>query len=126
MDYGKSSEMYLKEIFLLSERGTKIRLTDVANVMQVSKASVNYAVKKLCKKGLLSHKLYGNIEITRKGIIKACKICKRQDIIADYFVLALGINPKSADEEACRLQYVASDAVVEKMMEAMNEKEQER
>ena len=70
MDCGKSSKMCLNEIYFLSKSVKKVRITDVVNAMGVSKASVSYAVKNLCKQGLLIHKLYGNIEITQEGPVK--------------------------------------------------------
>ena len=85
MDCGKSSKMCLNEIYFLSKSVKKVRITDVANAMGVSKASVSYAVKNLCKQGLLIHKLYGNIEITQEGLVKGYRICKKQAVIVDYF-----------------------------------------
>ena len=114
--------MYLKEIYLLSKCVKKVRITDVANAMGVSKASVNYAVDKLCKKGLVSHKLYGNIEMTEEGIAKGCEMCEKQAIIAKYFTAFLSINKKAADIEASRLHYVISDITIEKMSEWLNKK----
>ena len=118
MKYSESVEMYLKEIYRLSMKGPEIRATDVANALEVSKSSVNRAVKKLYREGLLNHATYGHIEITAKGARKARQICEKQKVIADYLVSKLYIDPQLAMEEACRLEHVVGAAVIDKMKEA--------
>ncbi len=120
MEYSESTEMYLKEIYRLSIKGPEIRATDVANALRVSKSSVNRAVKKLSKEGLLNHATYGHIEITREGAKKARNICEKQKIIADYLVSKLSIDPKLAMEEACRLEHVVGAAVIDRMRKAID------
>ncbi len=120
MKYSESVEMYLKEIYRLSIKGPEIRATDVANALEVSKSSVNRAVKKLCREGLLNHATYGHIEITSKGAKKARQICEKQEIIADYLVSKLYIDPQLAMEEACRLEHVVGAVVIDKMKETIN------
>ena len=120
MKYSESVEMYLKEIYRLSKKDPQIRATDVANALGVSKSSVNRAVKKLSREGLLNHAIYGHIEMTAKGAGKARKICEKQKIIAEYLVTALDVDPQLAMEEACKLEHVVGAVVIDKMKEAVN------
>ena len=115
MEYSESSEMYLKKIYTLSKKNPQIRATDVANVLHVSKASVNRAVKRLCSEGMLTHVKYGHIEMTDRGIKKAQEICAKQEIIADYLISALHVKPKLAMEEACKLEHILGSVVIKKM-----------
>ena len=117
MEYSESVEMYLKEIYRLSMKGPRIRATDVAIALGVSKSSVNRAVKKLCREGLLNHVTYGHIEITAKGARNARQICEKQKIIADYLVTKLSVDPQLAATEACKLEHIVSDVVIGKMNE---------
>lgn len=120
MEYSESAEMYLKEIYRLSVKDPRIRATDVAIALGVSKASVNRAVKRLSKEGLLNHATYGHIELTEKGAQKARQICDKQEAIAGYLVIALDVDPHLAMEEACKMEHVVGLAVIDKMKEAMN------
>ena len=120
MKYSESVEMYLKEIYRLSIKGPEIRATDVAIALGVSKSSVNRAVKKLCREGLLNHATYGHIDITEKGTRKAQQICEKQKIIADYLITKLSIDTQLAMAEACKMEHVVGDVVIDKMKEASN------
>ncbi len=59
--FSESTETYLKEIYRLSKTDEHVRSIDVASKLNVSKASVNGAVKKLAKEGYLNHRPYGLI-----------------------------------------------------------------
>lgn len=118
MEYSESAEMYLKEIYRLSKKAPQIRLTDVANTLNVSKASTNHAVKRLCKEGLLRHATYGLIELTGQGTEMARRICEKQEVIAAFLVAKLKIDPLYATKEACKLEHVVSAVVIQKMKQA--------
>lgn len=124
MEYSESVEMYLKEIYRLSKKDPRIRATDIANALKVSKASVNRAVKRLCREGLLNHMTYGHIEMTDKGRNKARETCEKQGVIAAYLVIALNIDSQLAMKEACKLEHVVGSVVIKKMKEATGAKRQ--
>ena len=123
MKYSESVEMYLKEIYRLSIKGPEIRATDVAIALGVSKSSVNRAVKKLSREGLLNHATYGHIEITTKGTQKARAICEKQEIIVEYLVTALDVGPQLAMAEACKMEHVVGAVVIGKMNEVASQSE---
>ncbi|QTL97108.1 DNA-binding protein [Iocasia frigidifontis] len=62
-----SLEDYLEEIYRFSRELGFIRITDVANKLDVSLPSVNKAVKVLSEKGYLDYIPYKNIALTDKG-----------------------------------------------------------
>ena len=70
----KSLEEYLKTIYLINKK-EKPRVTDIAQKMGCTKASVNKAIKQLKKEKLINYEAYGNIEITEEGINLAKKYC---------------------------------------------------
>ena len=57
----KSLEEYLKTMYVLKKQNEKIRVTDIADKMNVSKASVNKAVNNLKNEKLLEYESYGTI-----------------------------------------------------------------
>jgi DtxR family Mn-dependent transcriptional regulator len=59
-----SLEEYLKAIYILIQRNSFARVTDIAKLLNYSKASVNRALKVLTAEGLISYENYGDIELT--------------------------------------------------------------
>ena len=63
----KSLEEYVKEMYVLKVNKGEIRVTDMANSMQVSKASVNKAIKQLNIENIVEYETYGEIKLTQEG-----------------------------------------------------------
>ena len=81
----KSSEEYLKTMYILKQQNGNIRVTDIANKMNCTKPSVNKAVNNLKEEGLLNYESYGSIELTEKGIDLAKKILEAlNNLNCDY------------------------------------------
>ena len=57
----KSLEEYLKTMYILKNQTGNIRVTDIAEKMNCTKASVNKAVKNLKENGLINYETYGTI-----------------------------------------------------------------
>ena len=63
----KSQEEYIKAMYVLNRQNGEIRVTDIANKMNISKASVNKAVKILKEEEMLEYETYGEIKLTQKA-----------------------------------------------------------
>ena len=53
-----SQEEYLKTIYMLEKSKPKIRVTDIANRLKITKPSVNKAIKNLKDLGLICYEAY--------------------------------------------------------------------
>ena len=62
-----SMEDYLKEIYMLQMQSQEVRVTDIAALLSISKASVNKAVNILKDEGYIIHEHYGPVLLTQKG-----------------------------------------------------------
>ncbi len=62
----KSLEEYLKTMYLLNKQNGRVRVTDIAEKMNCTKASVNKAIHNLKDNQLLNYESYGTIELTEK------------------------------------------------------------
>ena len=62
----KSTEEYLKTIYVLYKQNNEIRVTDIANKMNCTKPSVNKALYNLKDNGLVNYESYGTIELTKE------------------------------------------------------------
>ena len=75
----KSLEEYLKTMYILKKQNGDIRVTDIANKMNCSKASVNKAIHNLKENKLINYETYGTIELTKEGEQLAKKILEAYD-----------------------------------------------
>ncbi len=112
MKLSASLENYL-ETMLFLEDNSNIRITDVANKMGVSKASVNKAVNLLKENGLLFHDHYGQISFTEEGLKMAKSIAKKHDVLVKFFIDILKIDSDIAEDEACEVEHILSTDTID-------------
>lgn len=105
----KSNEEYLKTMYILKVSGKEVRVTDIANIMNISKPSVNKAVKSLKENKLINYEIYGKIELTEKGEDLARKILEAYDIVYVFLKDVLELEAQKAEEEAENLKANMSD-----------------
>ena len=108
MSLHSSGEMYLETIYVLSERGINVRALDVSEEMGFSKPSVSRALKKLVGDGFIKIEENGYINLTASGRNVAEKIYERHNILTKM-LMNLGVDKKTASEDACRIEHHISD-----------------
>ena len=108
MTLQESGEMYLETILRLSGEQRVVRSVDVAEELDFSKASVSRAMKILKENGYVDVERAGNIVLTKEGEKLAKKIYDRHKTLTDY-LMSIGIDKKTAEEDACRIEHVISD-----------------
>ena len=108
MSLHESAEMYLETIYTLSLKQTNVRSVDVAEALNYSRPSVSRAVGLLKKDGYLLMDDDGFLKLTGLGKTTAEKIYERHTILTAA-LKALGVDEKSAAEDACRIEHVISD-----------------
>ena len=102
----ESGEMYLETIYILSMRSGAVRSLDVAEYMNFSKPSVSRAVALLKGGGYITVDADGFIVLTNAG--RAEKIYERHTLLSSFLV-RLGVDEKTAAEDACKMEHVISD-----------------
>ena len=107
MSIHESGEMYLESIYVLQQKGA-VRSVDVSEHMGYSKPSVSRAVGLLKQGGYILVDKDGFITLTEEGVNHARKIYERHTILSTLLV-ALGVDPQVAAEDACRLEHAISD-----------------
>lgn len=105
----KSLEEYLKSMYILKKQNNEIRVTDIANKMNVSKASVNKALKNLKDEKMVEYETYGEISLTKQGEDLAKKILEAYDISVLFFRDVLNMQEDKAIIEAEKLKSSISD-----------------
>jgi len=117
MELTKSREDYLEAICEICEEEKVARVTDIAAHMDVSLASVNYALKALKDRGLIKHKKYRYIELTKKGNEIGQAIYRKHKLIRSFLINILNVDKNVADKDACGIEHVVSEETCNKMVE---------
>lgn len=111
----KSSEEYLKTMYVLKKQNGNIRVTDIANKMSCTKPSVNKALNNLKKSGYIKYETYGPIELTKEGEDLAKKILEAYDIVYLFFKDVLGLEADKAESEAEKIKLIVEDDTLNKL-----------
>ncbi len=121
----ESAENYLETILILQKRNGTVRSIDIANELQFSKPSVSVAMKNLRNNGYIEMDKSGQIRLLSAGEKIAETVYEGQirllsagEKIAEtvyekhttitQFLTALGVDPQTAAEDACRIEHVIS------------------
>ena len=107
MKIQESAENYLETILILRQRIGAVRSIDIVNELEFSKPSVSVAMKNLRENGYIEMDTEGYITLTDKGRAIAETIYERHTLISRWLI-TLGVNPKTAVEDACRIEHVSS------------------
>ena len=113
MKLTESIEMYLATIMLLEEEHGSAKVVEIADILGVTKPSVSKAMSQLLEDGYIDKELYGHITLTEKGRQAAVKVVKKRRLIISYLQHSLGLSKEEASKNACRMEHVISDEMLE-------------
>ena len=111
----RSLEEYLKTMYVLKKKNGNIRVTDIANIMNCTKPSVNKAIYNLKDNGLLNYESYGTIELTESGENLAKKILETYDIVYVFLKEVLNLDKETAEKEAESIKLAITDETINKL-----------
>ena len=117
----ESGEMYLEAIYVLSEKKSAVRSIDVAEHLGYSKPSVSRAVGILKREEYITVGADGHIFLTEKGKDVAMKLFERHTMLSSLLI-SLGVDEKTATEDACRIEHVISAESFEAIKKYIEEK----
>ena len=119
-----SGEDYLEAILVLKKQTGEVRSVDLARYMGYSKPSISHAVAMLKKGGFLDTDKDGCLLLTDSGQEIAEKIYERHCFFKNQLVTA-GIDPQTADKEACQMEHIISDETFQKIKKHLCQKNEE-
>ena len=120
MNLTNSQEEYIKTIYILSKTEKEIRVTDIAKKLDITKPSVNRAIKNLKDIRLLNYETYREIQLTEEGEKIAQEILKREDVMKLFLSKILDIEEKQAETEAISMKHAISRETEEKLEQFIN------
>ena len=117
-----SGEDYLEAILVLQKKMGMVRSIDLARHMCFSKPSISHAVGVLKNGGFLTMDEDHFLHLTDVGREVAEKIFERHCFFTEQLIAA-GVNPKTAEADACRIEHIISDESFSRLKEAAEQEQ---
>ena len=118
-----SGEDYLETILVLHKKTGMVRSVDVARHMEVSKPSVCHAVATLRDGGFLTIDEAHFLHLTDVGREVAERIYERHCFFTEQLIAA-GVDPKTAEADACRIEHIISDESFSRLKETATQEQE--
>lgn len=115
----ESTEMYLLTIYKLNQLHGRAGNTQLASWLGVSTASITEMVKKLMSRELIGRR-GRSLYLLPKGLAIALRVIRKHRLAECFLADHLKIPWDHAHEQACRLEHILSDQVVNALEEFLN------
>jgi DtxR family Mn-dependent transcriptional regulator len=107
--------MYLKALLRLSEESPIARVRDIASELGVTPGTVSLRLGKLKELGCVEQERYGGVQLTPAGEAIARCVVRRYETLKSLLVEVFGIDPETADSDACKMEHAVSPTTVNRM-----------
>jgi DtxR family transcriptional regulator, Mn-dependent transcriptional regulator len=111
-----SLEDYLEVIFHLEQSNRVARAKDIADQMNVQRASVTGALKALAGRGLINYSPYSFITLTPSGREVAREVIRRHRALKEFFMNTLQLGAEDAEANACRIEHAIDPTAIERLV----------
>ena len=111
----QSQEDYLETIYTEIKSKGCAKVTDIANILNVKKASVTGAINNLCEKGLVNYTPYSAITLTKDKEKDAKKILLKHEVMTNFLINALKLSKEEAAQNACRMEHIMSEEMFKRI-----------
>ncbi|HEO71479.1 MAG TPA: metal-dependent transcriptional regulator [Candidatus Hydrogenedentes bacterium] len=115
-----SLEDYLEAIYRLLEQDDVARVKDIAARLGVRSASVTGALHALSDRGLVNYAPYDAITLTCTGASVAREMVRRHEALRDFFMKVLAVDPRKADDTACRVEHAVPPDIIDRFVAFMH------
>ena len=116
-----SGEDYLEAVLVLQKEKGMVRSVDVSRHLDVSKPSVCHAVATLKEGGFLTMDEDSFLHLTDVGREVAEKTYEKHCFFT-HLLIDAGVEPKTAEQDACRMEHAISDNSFQKMKAGLQNK----
>ncbi len=114
-----SEEEYLEAIWRLEQKGTAARTSDLSKHLNVTMGTTSNMIDHLERQGLLEHKHYRGVKLTKKGQDAALNIIRRHRLSERLLTDILQLEWSRVHEDACRLEHSLSTEVADSIDRAL-------
>lgn len=117
----ESAENYLETILMLSKERPVVRAVDIANELDFKKSSVSIAMKNLREANHITVTKEGYIYLTESWLRKSAETIYERHQLLSSWLTTLGVDPKVAEDDACRIEHVISPESFEAIKKHVNQ-----
>lgn len=103
---------------LLKENGYS-RSVDVANYLNISRASVSITVNKLKEKGFVEEDKNRFLNLSSKGIDLVNSVLSKRRVVEQFLKEVLNLSVQEAEIEACKIEHLLSESTGKKLISFM-------
>ena len=114
MELHRAGKEYLKTILALEQKNGSVRSLDVTRTLHVTKPSVSKAMKHLREGGYLTMDADKRICLTKTGREAAEQAADTHHILKSCLI-AMGIDPATAEQDACKMEHAISRETLEQI-----------
>ncbi len=112
----ESAQNYIETIYILTRRQKDVHAADVCAYLGFSRPTVSEAVHQLKEKGYLHVDESNHLRLTEEGLSLAQALYERHSVLTQA-LMSLGVDEKTADEDACKIEHDLSQTSFEKIKE---------
>lgn len=117
----QSMEDYLVTALYLSRLTGKVRISDIAKKLDISKPSASEAMEKLSQLGYVKRVKYKPISLTSKGKKVAQEIFCKHNVVKNFLIHHVGVKEDIAEKDAFKMEHIISDDTFEKICVILDE-----
>ena len=121
----EQAEDYVEAILELIEDDGDAKLTELAVHMGVAHPTVSKTLKRLHREGLVVLTPYAAIQLTSTGL-KLARACRKRHTIVTSFLRVLGIDQKTAENDAEGIEHHVSPKTLKAMERFLDPKKTAR
>lgn len=107
-------EDYLETIYNLEKEKGHIRVSDIAQELNLSKPSVTQMMQRLKKEKCVEYEPYLPLKLTDKGKKIGQKVAERHKVLADFLTI-LGIPDNIQEKDIHGIEHSLSDITVKEL-----------
>jgi Mn-dependent DtxR family transcriptional regulator len=110
----RTIEEYAEAIYITQKIKKRAQTNDIAELLNVNPASVTEMFQKLSDQGYIKYIKYTGVTLTNKGKKIAIKTKNKHDTLKN-FLMVIGIDEKTADEDACKIEHNVNPKTMQKL-----------
>lgn len=110
---------YVKAIWIIRKHRIECRLIDLARYFHVSHVTVNRILARLEREFLVTTVRYGPVSLTQEGELLAKESLAKHQIVLSFLV-AIGVQPETAEADAEGIEHHVSRQTLECMQRSIH------
>ncbi len=112
----------LLEAILLMDPIAEVTVPRIASELSCSPEELESIIRDLLREGLVHLSPEGTLILTEQGRRIAEQVARKHRILQEFLTEMLGVSPREASQEACRLEHHISDEVTHRLSDYIRQR----